>query len=76
MPAKAAADKAKPTIPYKIVTDENGVEYKLHGFGAGNLRKLDIDPRIDLTKPIWEQVQRLARKDQREAKRSKTSRAA
>jgi hypothetical protein len=59
---------SKPQAAAKrIVIDENGNERVLHGFGWGKDYPLDIDPRIDLTKPIWEQVQGLAAKDARSA---------
>jgi hypothetical protein len=51
-----------------VLIDDEGNEHFLRGYGAGLHRPpLDLDPRIDLTKPIWEQVQRLERKDNREA---------
>ena len=40
------------------VTDPTGKSYTLHGFGAGK-GTLDLDPRIDLTKPIYAQARRL-----------------
>ena len=50
-----------------ILVDEKGNELFLKGYGAGlNRPPLNLDPRIDLTKPIWEQVERLERKDKRE----------
>lgn len=63
MPAKKTSKS--PTASTRVVVDENGKEYVLHGFGWGKDYPLDIDPRIDLTKPIWEQVQRLAAQDSR-----------
>jgi hypothetical protein len=62
MPAKKTSRK-NPAPSKRVVMDENGKEYVLHGFGWGKEFPLDIDPRIDLTKPIWEQVQRLAAQD-------------
>ena len=64
MPAKKVV-QPEPTSPASrhVVVDEDGKEYVLHGFGWGKDYPLDIDPRIDLTKPIWEQVQRLAAKN-------------
>jgi hypothetical protein len=50
-------------------TDEQGNEHFIRGYGVGRHNPPDLDPRIDLCKPIWEQVQRLARKDQREEKK-------
>ena len=49
-----------------IVSDESGRSYTFKG--RGDRPTLEIDPRIDLTKPIYEQVQQLAKKD--EARRS------
>jgi len=66
MPAKKNAPKTAPGAK-RIVIDENGNKRVLHGFGWGKDFPLDIDTRIDLTKPIWEQVQRLAAKDARRA---------
>lgn len=67
MPVKKIAIENSAESPY-LVTDENGKTYILHGYGAGKLRHLDIDPRIDLTKPIWDQVQRLARRDKKQSR--------
>ena len=58
-----------PLRPKHLVTDEKGDSYVLHGFGWGKDHPLDIDPRIDLTKPIWEQVQRLAKLDKRQTQK-------
>ncbi len=66
MPAKKITTKTSP-VAKRIVIDEYGKERVLHGFGWGKDFPLDIDPRIDLTKPIWEQVKRLAAKDARRA---------
>jgi hypothetical protein len=63
MPAKKTSKGS--TTSKRVVVDENGKEYVLHGFGWGKDYPLDIDPRIDLTKPIWEQAQRLAAQDSR-----------
>jgi hypothetical protein len=46
-----------------VFTDASGQTHFIRGYGAGRNRPLDIDPRIDLTKPIWEQVQKLAQLD-------------
>lgn len=62
MPAKKNA-AAKSPIAKRIILDENGNERVLHGFGWGKAYPLDLDPRIDLTKPIWEQAQSLAAKE-------------
>jgi hypothetical protein len=47
-----------------VYTDADGQTHfiKGYGFGAGKL-ELDLDPRIDLTRPIWEQVQQLREQD-------------
>lgn len=74
-----SAKKTIPSManaPKHIVVDENGKEYVLHGFGWAKDFPLDIDPRIDLTKPIWEQVQRLERLDRRSALKQKSKAAA
>ena len=42
-----------------IVSDESGQSYVLKGYGSGKGLPLNIDPRLDLTKPIYEQVQKL-----------------
>jgi len=68
MAARKSATK-NPLPPKHLVTDEKGDSYVLHGFGWGKDHPLDIDPRIDLTKPIWEQVQRLAKLDKRQAQK-------
>ena len=44
-------------------TDSSGHTHFIHGYGAGRNRPLDLDSRIDLTKPIWEQVQKLSQQD-------------
>ena len=75
MPAKKTTPKTAPAAK-RIVVDENGKEYVLHGFGWAKDFSLDIDPRIDLTKPIWEQVQRLERLDKRSALKQKSKEAA
>jgi hypothetical protein len=46
-----------------FVADESGGQYKLSGYGAMRDCLPDLDPRIDLTAPIYEQVQRLAAED-------------
>ena len=64
----------KPKAAEHIVVDEDGTEYILHGYGwAKEFGVLDLDPRIDLTKPIWEQIQRLDRLDKRQEQRSKAA---
>jgi hypothetical protein len=65
MPAKSEIVETQTKPAPSIVIDDDGEEYVLHGFGWGKDFPLDIDPRIDLTKPIWEQAQRLAAQDKR-----------
>jgi hypothetical protein len=48
-----------------VFTDAAGQTHFIKGYGAGRDRQLDLDPRIDLTSPIWEQVQELAEQDAR-----------
>jgi len=52
-----------------IVSDEAGTSFTFKG--RGDRPTLDVDPRIDLTKPIWEQAQKLAVKDRAAAARAK-----
>ncbi len=52
-----------------IVSDEAGNSFTFKG--RGDRPTLDLDPRIDLTKPIWEQAQKLAVKDRAAAARAK-----
>jgi hypothetical protein len=46
-----------------IFTDDDGQIHFIKGYGSGLTKELDLDPRIDLTAPIWEQVQRLRKQD-------------
>lgn len=58
-----------------IVSDESGASYTFKG--RGGRPRLEIDPRIDLTKPIYEQVMKLMAKDKAaEAKAKKRKRQA
>jgi DNA-directed RNA polymerase subunit H (RpoH/RPB5) len=75
MPAKEKSLKTAP-VPEHIVVDDDGTEYILHGYGWAKDYPLDIDPRIDLTQPIWEQVQRLERLDKRAEQKQKSTAAA
>jgi len=72
MPAKNSPSATPSKARTKIVTDDNGVSYTLH-YGGGSLKHFDIDPRIDLTRPIWAQVQKLEREDKRAAKKAATA---
>ena len=40
---------------YFVTDPETGLRLELKGYGSLK-GKLDLDPDIDLTKPIWEQV--------------------
>ena len=53
----------------RVYTDESGESFTLPGRLAG-APTLDLDPRIDLTKPIYEQVLKLAAKDRGAAARA------
>jgi hypothetical protein len=54
-----------------FISDGEGNEYQLHGYGSMRDCMPDIDPRIDLTAPIYEQVQRLAAKDKAAERRAR-----
>jgi len=56
-----------------VYTNENGESYTIRG--RGERPGLEVDPRIDLTKPIYEQVIKLAAKD-RAKKRKRQATAA
>jgi hypothetical protein len=43
-----------------VYTDESGKTFKLPGYAVQTGLPPEIDPRIDLTKPIYEQVMKLA----------------
>lgn len=43
-----------------IFTDANGQQHFIKGYGQGRIHHLDLDPRIDLTRPIWQQAEKLA----------------
>ena len=53
---------------------ETGEVVELKGYGALK-GMLELDPDIDLTKPIWEQVQRKRAAEKRKSKRSNESAA-
>lgn len=47
-----------------IFTDDDGQTHFIKGYGSGRGKlELDLDPRIDLTAPIWEQVLKLREQD-------------
>ncbi len=49
---------------YAILRYNDGTEIKMPGWGAMKGKQLDLDPRIDLTKPIYEQAMRLWKEDE------------
>jgi len=55
-----------------VYTNERGESYTIRGRGKGP--GLEVDPRIDLTKPIYEQAVKLAARDR--AKKRKRQAAA
>ncbi len=59
----------------RVYTDESGRSVTLPGRPEG-APTLELDPRIDLTKPIYEQVLKLAAKDKAAAARTEKRRRA
>ena len=59
-----------------VYTDESGVSYTIPGYAIKTGLPIDIDPRIDLTKPIYEQVMKLQAKDKAAARRKRPTVAA
>lgn len=57
---------------YFILDPDTGEWLELKGYGSMK-GTLDLDPRIDLTKPIYEQVLTLERKDRAREARLKAS---
>ena len=53
----------------RVYTDESGQSYRITG--RSNAIPLDIDPRVDLTKPIYDQVMKLMAKDRAAEGRAK-----
>jgi hypothetical protein len=47
-----------------FVSDELGQQYKVQGYGSMKDLPLDLDPRIDLTQPIYDQAKQLAAEDE------------
>jgi hypothetical protein len=78
MPA-AGKVTVKKTRTEIVLSDGNGHSYSLPR-STGRPLLLDIDPRIDLTKPIYEQMQEIDAKDTAAAtkikKRKRHARAA
>jgi len=57
-----------------VYTDESGASYVLPGYAVKRGIGIELDPRIDLTKPIYEQVLKLDAKDKAaERKRQATA---
>ena len=57
-----------------VYTDESGQSYTLPGYAVKCGIGIELDPRIDLTKPIYEQVMKLDAKDKAaERKRQATA---
>jgi len=54
--------RVRKTKTHLIVSDESGQSYTLPR-STGRPLLLDIDPRIDLTRPIYDQVQKIAARD-------------
>ncbi len=58
----------------RVYTDESGQSFTIKG-RSSNV-PLDIDPRIDLTKPIYDQVMKLMAKDRATEARAKKRKSA
>ena len=69
MQAKSPASKLLPTT----VTNREEPSDFMKAYQAGRPLALDLDPRIDLTKPIFAQVQKLRARDRAEKKRDSTA---
>jgi hypothetical protein len=70
----ATKAKLEPiTDTEQVVIDDDGNTATLKGFGWSKQYNLTLDPRIDMTKPIWEQVQKLRRSDKRASLKSKAA---
>jgi len=82
--AQVELDENGIEIPSEIIEDgeyttiryADGREYKLRGYGWAKDNPLDLDPRIDLTKPIYEQAMKLWAQDEEEERRQASSEAA
>jgi hypothetical protein len=48
-----------------VFTDASGQTHFIKGYGEGRAKHLELDPRIDLTLPVWEQAQKLAEQEAR-----------
>ncbi len=58
-----------------VFTDEAGVSFTIKGYGVETGLPEEVDPRIDLTKPMYDQVMKLDAKD-KAAKRKREATAA
>jgi hypothetical protein len=54
----------------------DGTEIKSRGFGSMKDKPLDLDPRIDLTKPIYEQAMKLWHEDDLQEQNANSGEAA
>jgi len=61
---------------YALLRYPDGQEIKLRGYGSMRDKPLDLDPRIDLCKPIYEQAMKLWKEDKEAARVSTGSQAA
>jgi len=55
-----------------VVSDESGASYTIPGYAIKSGSPIEIDPRIDLTKPIYEQVMKLQAKDKASRRKRQT----
>ncbi len=69
MPAKRLHSRLLPTT----IADAQERSDFMKAYEAGRPLALDLDPRIDLTKPIFAQAQKLQAKDRAEKKRESTA---
>jgi hypothetical protein len=58
-----------------VYTDESGASYTLPGYAVKRGIGIELDPRIDLTKPIYEQAAKLDAKDKAAARKRQTAAA-
>jgi hypothetical protein len=61
---------------HAIIRYPDGREYRLRGYGWAKDSPLDLDPRIDLTKPIYEQAMKLWALDEAQERKEASSEAA
>jgi hypothetical protein len=58
-----------------VFSDESGQRFTISGYGVATGLPAEIDPRIDLTQPIYEQVMKLAVQDQERSHKSEVTAA-